>query len=323
VKIYLDDLRPVPDGWTLAKTAGEAICLLEAGSAKALSLDHDLGEPVAEVGTGYRVAVWLEEQAHSGRWSVIPRSITIHSANPVGRVIMQAAIDSIERLRPTIGIDASQSRLEEAIALWDAEEISLGKAAKMAGISYEEMLEETGKRKLSFIRISAAELDREIEGWDDNNYVVDYYKLAHTFEQHVCFGCGRPDPGSLSTPPWPAIRDHLERHAKWSPEDLAAEEVRYQMLADAGIPIALCDDCWHCGYDWQPGETERLHARARRFAGQTESGYMFRRANRVRWGRNTHVSDRRRRLLRAALFRWDDVWLLNNPGFKLPYEVAR
>jgi hypothetical protein len=99
MRLFLDDIRPAPESWTLAKIAADAIAFLEAGDVTELSLDHDLGEPVEEVGTGYQVAVWLEEQAHGGRWNVVPRTITIHSANPVGRANMQAAIDAIDRLR--------------------------------------------------------------------------------------------------------------------------------------------------------------------------------------------------------------------------------
>ena len=43
MKVYLDDLRPVPDGWVLAKTASEAIGLLTTRTVTDLSLDHDLG----------------------------------------------------------------------------------------------------------------------------------------------------------------------------------------------------------------------------------------------------------------------------------------
>jgi hypothetical protein len=152
---------------------------------------------------------------------------------------------------------------------------------------------------------------------------IDYFLKASAVGEAVCFGCGRPDPGSLSTPPWSAIRDHLEQHAQWTPVDLAAEALRYKALTDAGIPIVLCDDCWHCGYDWTPGEAEHLHARARRFAHETEQDYLRRHRKRLRWGR-IYRSDRKRGLdLLDATYRWYDIWLLNNPGSEVPFEVAR
>ncbi len=150
---------------------------------------------------------------------------------------------------------------------------------------------------------------------------IDYYLTASAADKPVCFGCGRPDPGSLATPPWPAIRDHLERHARWKPEELAAEALRFQALSDAGVPVVLCDDCWLCGYNWTLGEAEQLHNRARRFAHETEKDYFRRHAKRIRWANIDHA-DRKQRILRSAAFRWDYVWLLNNPGSELPYEAA-
>jgi hypothetical protein len=103
MKLWLDDLRPAPEGWQLATTAREAIQYLEAGGIHELSLDHDLGEPLSEVGSGYQVALWLEEQAYFGNWSVVPKHLAIHSANPVGQRNMQAAFDSIHRMRCCAG----------------------------------------------------------------------------------------------------------------------------------------------------------------------------------------------------------------------------
>lgn len=91
--LYLDDVRDTPDGWMRAYTAPEAIALLAAGGIDGISLDHDLGD--ASAGTGYDVAVWIEEQAALGKLSPIRWSI--HSANPVGRARMEAALRSAER----------------------------------------------------------------------------------------------------------------------------------------------------------------------------------------------------------------------------------
>jgi hypothetical protein len=43
MKVYLDDERPVPDGWIGCKTPSEAIELLKTGQVETISLDHDLG----------------------------------------------------------------------------------------------------------------------------------------------------------------------------------------------------------------------------------------------------------------------------------------
>lgn len=103
INIYLDDERPTPldRGFVRAYTAKECINILQTNPNKIgiLSLDHDLGEPVDSNGTGNDVACWLEEQAYSGNWDMIPDNIIVHSANPVGRKNMQAAIDNINRWR--------------------------------------------------------------------------------------------------------------------------------------------------------------------------------------------------------------------------------
>jgi len=95
-RVWLDDVRPAPEGWTRAHTAREAIALLEAGGVEEISLDHDLGDEVT-CGTGYEVACWVEEAVATR--GVVPPKIAIHSANVVGRERMQRAIESIERLR--------------------------------------------------------------------------------------------------------------------------------------------------------------------------------------------------------------------------------
>ncbi|MGO9837683.1 MAG: YpsA SLOG family protein [Polyangiaceae bacterium] len=96
IRVWLDDVRPAPAGWTHAKTARETIALLAAGGVVEISLDHDLGDE-ATCGTGYEVACWIEEAVATRGF--VPPAIRIHSANVVGRERMQRAIDSIERLR--------------------------------------------------------------------------------------------------------------------------------------------------------------------------------------------------------------------------------
>ena len=61
LKVYLDDERPAPEGWVHVKTPAQAIALLDTGMVSHLSLDHDLGDD-ENVGTGYDVVLWMEEQ---------------------------------------------------------------------------------------------------------------------------------------------------------------------------------------------------------------------------------------------------------------------
>jgi len=95
LKLWLDDVRPAPDGWVHCTTAPAAIALLSANDVDEISLDHDLGPD--ENGTGYDVLLWVERQV--ARWPhfIVP-AIRVHTANPVARRRMLAALRSIRRL---------------------------------------------------------------------------------------------------------------------------------------------------------------------------------------------------------------------------------
>lgn len=93
MRLWLDDERPTPPGWHGVATAESAIALLAAGAVVEVSLDHDLG--AAAAGTGYDVATWIESAAHAGRLGRLVWHV--HSANPVGRQRMIAALQSADR----------------------------------------------------------------------------------------------------------------------------------------------------------------------------------------------------------------------------------
>ena len=93
MKVYLDDERPVPDGWTLARWPEDAIALLKTGQVTDISLDHDLGDDAH--GTGYDVILWIEEEVATNQF--IPPNITVHSANTSARQKMELGIASIQR----------------------------------------------------------------------------------------------------------------------------------------------------------------------------------------------------------------------------------
>jgi len=99
MKVYLDDERQAPEGWSQTRWPDETILLLKSGKVTHLSLDHDLGDD--ERGTGYDVLLWLEESVLSGFEP--PANITIHSANASAWTKMGQAIDSIHRLRAEYG----------------------------------------------------------------------------------------------------------------------------------------------------------------------------------------------------------------------------
>jgi hypothetical protein len=117
VKLWLDDVRPAPEGWTHAKTAHEAFLILRNGDVDEASFDHDLGicsrctpgHVAAEANlvvvasldavcakdctcechyTGSDLVRWM---AQDGVWS--RRKPRVHSANPVGAAYMRGVID--------------------------------------------------------------------------------------------------------------------------------------------------------------------------------------------------------------------------------------
>jgi hypothetical protein len=93
LKVFLDDERPAPEGWTLARWPEDVIALLTTGEVEVLSLDHDLGD---DTRTGYDVLTWIEEAVAMRGFT--PPTITIHSANAGARPRMELAIESIRRL---------------------------------------------------------------------------------------------------------------------------------------------------------------------------------------------------------------------------------
>jgi hypothetical protein len=100
INVYLDDVRAMPKGFDVnPKTAQECIKLLKKGNVKLLSLDHDLGEE--KNGTGYDVAVWIEEQAFKKKIKRI--EWRIHSDNPVGIQNMKRAMQSADRFWDRMG----------------------------------------------------------------------------------------------------------------------------------------------------------------------------------------------------------------------------
>lgn len=85
--LYLDDLRPVPSGWAVARSFDDAVAYVEThGVPSMISFDHDLGEAEGVLlPTGYDFAKWLVER-DLDRPGFIPADFqfTVHSANPVG-----------------------------------------------------------------------------------------------------------------------------------------------------------------------------------------------------------------------------------------------
>ena len=93
MKVYLDDERTTPEGWTRVYWPDEAIQLLKTGNVEEISLDHDLGDD--ERGTGYDVVLWIEEAVITQNFA--PPVMKVHSANSSARQKMELGIRNIEK----------------------------------------------------------------------------------------------------------------------------------------------------------------------------------------------------------------------------------
>lgn len=92
MKLWIDDLRPAPDGWQWLFTSEQAITVLTACKwhgivVDAMSLDHDLGGD----DTSRPIVLWCCENDF---W---PVDVRVHSANPVGVEWLEGMI---ERYKP-------------------------------------------------------------------------------------------------------------------------------------------------------------------------------------------------------------------------------
>lgn len=79
-KLYLDDLRPIPDGYIGVRSYREFVDWITFHGLPAyISFDHDLG--LAE--SGYDCAKWLVEYCLDHEVSL--PDFDVHSQNPVGK----------------------------------------------------------------------------------------------------------------------------------------------------------------------------------------------------------------------------------------------
>lgn len=99
-RLFLDDLRPAPEGWRLVKTARDMICLMLLhqemdDKVVAISLDHDLDEGLPD-GTNF-VQAMISLHLH------VP-VVYMHSANPSGRAyqigLLESANDHVYKDNP-------------------------------------------------------------------------------------------------------------------------------------------------------------------------------------------------------------------------------
>lgn len=107
VKLYVDDTREAPEGWTLARTFEEAMRHIASGKVAHLSLDHDLGKADGE--TGYDILKMIERAMNQVGFKP-PESIKLHTANPVGYHNMKLAVENIRKLEVKLGMRVPQKK---------------------------------------------------------------------------------------------------------------------------------------------------------------------------------------------------------------------
>lgn len=103
VRLYLDDVRKCPFGYTLARSVAEAIAVMKAWNVTDASLDHDLGACSECIAADSHAAETLHcDHVPDGRafvkWMIATgcwprRKPTVHSANPSGAAAMRSMID--------------------------------------------------------------------------------------------------------------------------------------------------------------------------------------------------------------------------------------
>lgn len=89
MKVYVDDMRDTPDGWTPAISSCEAVELLKNNAVTHISLDHDMGFD----GNGNDVLLWIEFNVHM--YGYKPPHITIHTSNASAKMKMELGVKSI------------------------------------------------------------------------------------------------------------------------------------------------------------------------------------------------------------------------------------
>lgn len=102
MKLWIDDLRPAPDGYVWVKSVNEAktiISYIQNGfliglyddTLDEISLDYDAGDFATEGGDYIEILNWLERVQNRFAWP-LKCKFHIHSMNPVGVQNMRAII---------------------------------------------------------------------------------------------------------------------------------------------------------------------------------------------------------------------------------------
>ena len=88
MKLWIDDIRTAPEGYTWCKTVKSAIdtIIFNRNIIEVIDIDNDAGDYASDGGDYIKLLDWLEETGRS-------YPIRIHSMNPVGVENMRRVIE--------------------------------------------------------------------------------------------------------------------------------------------------------------------------------------------------------------------------------------
>ena len=96
MKLYVDDLRAIPPGWTGARTVADAIALLDGENVEEVSLDYVIGDSFDE--NFAPVARHIAAMPPARR----PRTVRLHTSSAAGaralESILRGAVEQIHFL---------------------------------------------------------------------------------------------------------------------------------------------------------------------------------------------------------------------------------
>jgi len=108
MNLWIDDDKPAPEGWAVAKSYGAAVDLLRRFTYDTIAIDHDLGDDDSP--TGYDILCMME-RGDLPR----PKAICVISWNAVGAKRMLAALAQMPDVT-NLGWD-----LQQSVSGWSSE----------------------------------------------------------------------------------------------------------------------------------------------------------------------------------------------------------
>ena len=104
MKLYIDDIRTEPEGWTVARTINAAINAIINFHPEEISLDHDISHE-ARMANGYLLVHSCDEcfcavakfmvEFYRGKEEKFPK-VTIHTGNPGGAEKLEKILTEFE-----------------------------------------------------------------------------------------------------------------------------------------------------------------------------------------------------------------------------------